>query len=770
MNFDVQENLGAIPSLLTREQLESIIRSSHVASLCQEIARGRTDLKRQLPAVCWQATFGGQKRANAHATPSGLFALDVDHLSQQQLSPQQLYDRLRDRIDDLGIYIVHTSPSGDGARIVAACRPELETLADNQAWLAQQLDVEHDACTHDLARLSFLVPESYFWHYNPAIFTDEPRSLPVVAQTAHYEKPQTAPARDDASSEPHGSDQGGAPSDGGSETTAEELCYHGVPYSRIVETLVERTGGEPQEGDRNNRLYLICRMLTNITDRQSHLIFRICPRFGLSEAEVKAVCESACKSARTNQLPAPLYKTLCELGIAGQGSMAGADPEQTCSRAEEDIQKALSIDHMPPIDHLPPLIREFVATAPDDFKIATAMACLPVCGFLGSRLRATYIDGELQAPSFIANIIAPAASGKSLLLRVPKICLEQVREADEEGRALEAEYQRQCKMNKNQKKQAEEPKPIIREIPAKISVAKLLKRVVQAQGLHLISVSAEVDTLTNSNNSGAWAQKSDIYRIAQDGDGGRYGQDYQSDASFSATCSIRYNLLTLGTPKAFDRAFPDVEDGLITRCIMVEIAPQFGKPMPEPKFLTKTQERTIQSKVAVLMAVSQDELGTVLPVHTLQLQWLNEGLSKWLEDQRLQSVRDDDHARDQFRRRAALIGFRAGMVASFLWGRLSKERRAYTIEFACWVADHILHTLLRRYGGAVNEEALAYETARPTRYASLFDAIPDVFTEKQLHKASLALGVHSPIKTVVHRWKDNGLIEKQGDTFVKLCK
>ena len=184
----------------------------------------------------------------------------------------------------------------------------------------------------------------------------------------------------------------------------------------------------------------------------------------------------------------------------------------------------------------------------------------------------------------------------------------------------------------------------------------------------------------------------------------------------------------------------------------------------------KAQERTIQSKVTALMAVSQDEMGTVLPVHTLHLPWLNEGLSQWLEGQRLQSIRDDDHARDQFRRRAALIGFRAGMVASFLWGRLGKERRAYTIEFASWVADHILHTLISRYGGSVNEEALAYETARPTRYASLFDAIPDIFTEEQLRKASLALGVHSPIKTVVHRWKDNGLIEKQGDSFVKLCQ
>ena len=57
--------------------------------------------------------------------------------------------------------------------MVALCRPEHETIADNQAWLAKELNVEHDACTRDLARLSFLVPESYFYFYNPEVFSLE---------------------------------------------------------------------------------------------------------------------------------------------------------------------------------------------------------------------------------------------------------------------------------------------------------------------------------------------------------------------------------------------------------------------------------------------------------------------------------------------------------------------------------------------------------------------------------------------------------------------
>ena len=839
MRFDYCYNCTTHPDSISRELFEKLIRSPWVRALCDEIAAGHLDRKRDLPAVCWQAAFDGKKRSNQYALPSGLFALDVDHVDH----PEAIFRALEDRIDELGIYVVHKTPSTRGLRLVARCRPEFGSIGENQAWLADEIHVEHDACTRDLARLSFLVPESYFYYYNPAIFSDRPTFVlqnkdwvgeEAASETSGQQSSENgqAPTAGNGLTSTAGngqtgtvagqaaSENGQAPTAGngqtgtvagqtikeangrtstvkGGTTSQPPLSFRGIPYSEIVTELIQRTGGEPYEGERNNRLYLICRLLANITDRQPNRIFQICPRFGLSEQEVRSCCESACKSARTEKLPFVLYKVLRDLGIDPNGNnvregkpkrSGSTGGSRTASRdafsgevaedeASLEARDLLEVDSTPiarpvirllPESHYPPLIREFMQTAPEDFKVATAMSCLPICGFLASRVRAYYLDGELQAPSFIVNVIAPAASGKGSLLRIADICLEQIRAQDDIGRQEEAEYQRQMRLKKNQKQQVEEPQPIVRDIPAKVSVAQLLKRMVQARGLHLISVSAEADTLTNSNKSGVWAQKSDIYRIAQDGDGGRYGQDYKSDISFSATCKMRYNLLTLGTPGAIARAYPDVEDGLITRCIMVELPSQFGKPMPIRKPFTGRQMRVIQDRIQALMALSQDEAGNVLPEYRLNLSWLNEGIEGWIEQQRLRSVRDDDHARDQFMRRAAQIGFRAGMVAAVLWGKLNAERKGYVIEFALWTADLILNTLHGRYAPKVNEQAMQYEIPVARRYPSLFEAMGDVFTLGDLQKAAHAQSIHSPLKNIIFRWTENRIIEKQGDTFVKL--
>lgn len=763
MTFDYCPNCTKLPVALRREQFEQLIREPWLSRLSEEIAAGNLDRKRELPAVCWQAAFGGEKRSNKTAQPSGLFALDIDHVEK----PEVLFYTFEDRIDELGIYVVHKTPSTHGLRIVAHCRPEFSTIADNQAWLASQLNVEHDACTRDFARLSFLVPESYFYHYNPKIFSDNAVTILTNPDLANQiqSQPQPQPQPQHLSQplleQAKPGDSAHSPSD--------VMSFRGIPYSEIVNELIERTGGQPFEGERNNRLYLICRLLANITDRQPDRLFKVCPRFGLSDQEVRTCCESACKSARTERLPYVLYKVLRDLGIDPNGN--NTREKVTFDKDAATAAATPATIEMIKSSHLPPLIREFVDTAPDDFKTATAMACLPVCGFLGSRLRARYIDGEMQAPSFIVNIIAPAASGKGSLLRVPDICLEKIRAKDDEGRLKEMEYQRQTKLNKNQKKQVDEPQPIVRDIPAKVSVAQLLKRMVQAQGLHLISISPEADTLTNSNKSGAWAQKSDIYRVAQDADGGRYGQDYKSDVSFSATCKMRYNLLTLGTPGAFARAYPDVEDGLITRCIMVELPSQFGKPMPIRKPLTTRQMNTINDRIEALMDICQDAEGNVLPEYHLNLEWLNKSMAEWIGNQQLTAVRDEDHARDQFMRRAAQIGFRAGMLAAFLWGiRLNKEHKEYTTEFAIWVAENILNALHGRYSTKVNEQAQLYEAPVARRYPSLFEAMNDVFTLGDLQKAARAQSIVSPLKNIIFRWSDNHLIEKQGDTFVKLMK
>ena len=156
MHFDYCPNCTQRPVALTQDVFEKLISQPWLKAICDEISTGNLDRKRDLPAVCWQAAFGGEKRSNQTAKPSGLFALDIDHVD----NPEELFKTFCNRINELGIYIVHKTPSTHGLRVVARCRPEFETIADNQDWLSREINVEHDACTRDFARLSFIVPES----------------------------------------------------------------------------------------------------------------------------------------------------------------------------------------------------------------------------------------------------------------------------------------------------------------------------------------------------------------------------------------------------------------------------------------------------------------------------------------------------------------------------------------------------------------------------------------------------------------------------------
>ena len=124
---------------------------------------------------------------------------------------------------------------------------------------------------------------------------------------------------------------------------------------------------------------------------------------------------------------------------------------------------------------------------------------------------------------------------------------------------------------------------------------------------------------------------------------------------------------------------------------------------------------------------------------------------------------------DQFMRRAALTGFRAGMVAAFLWGDpMGWKQRGYTTEFALWVADTVLDGLLQRYSSKVNQEASLLEMPKARNYPSLFGSMGNTFSADDLKKAAQAQGIRSPVKSIILRWRDNGLIEKRDDTFVKL--
>lgn len=737
--------------ILTRERYLEVSNSTALLQLCKEIAAEedadkRGQLKKQLPIVTWQASFPG-RRVNSEAVPSGLFMLDIDHVDD----PFALYsEKVAGHTKELGIVYVGKTASTHGLRIVAKCLPTLHTLEENQRWLAGNLKVEYDACCKDLARASYLVHDSYTYYMDAkGIWQDEPAEgfeLKTEASPKCYSAGK--------SSSSIGTKEAASANDGGTGDQREGLFggpsdFKGIPYDRIIREWFYHTGGEPTEGERNTRLYQLAIRLRYITDFNEATLLRVMPRYGLPEEEVREIVRHALKVSHGQNYPLDLQETLDK--IDRQIKLKGDETEET-----EDAEIITDTTKVP---ILPPLFKEWYETAPADFKVPVILCQLPILGALGSRLRAKYLDGKIHSPSFQVSLEAPQASGKSFLGRLVDMELAQMKEADEAQRELERQYTEKVaemkllniKINADNKDEilGQKPKGIIRYVPATMSITKLLMRMDAAQGLHLFAFAPEIDTVLKAFKRG-FSSFSDALRVSFDND--EYGQDYASDQSWSGNIRLYYNCLFSGTPKAMCRFYPDVEDGLVSRVLFVTLPDQFGKPMPIWAEMNKEQQLACDIALTKLNEISLQGK-EVQPEHMMKMDWLNKHLEKWVKEQQAEAVRLDDRTRDIFCRRAAVVGFRAGMLAWFLWDEKNVPPvRRKVCNFATFIANNMLNQHILRFNvNTVHSNVNQWE--------EIFESLGDEFTRADVEKALMKAESTTPVRVVLYKWRLLGVIK-----------
>lgn len=726
----------------TYEQYLQAANDPKLLQLCNEIAKEedkdkRGELKKRLPVITWQAFFPG-RRVASEAQPSGLFMLDIDHVD----NPFELYSkRIAGRTKELGIVYVGKTASTHGLRIVAKCLPTLTSLEECQKWLASNLKVEYDGVCKDFARCSFLVHDSYTYYMDAKGIWQEEADDCCKYKVEGADRQQTvmehkpAPAQTET---PTDQTEGlfGGPAD-----------YKGVPYEDICKEWLEYTGGEPKEGERNARLYKLALRLRYITDFNAATMKRVMPRYGLPESEIDQLIHSALNTPRAADMQKDLREVLERI-----------DRKIKLQGDEEEIPDVItSTEKMPP---LPPIFRQWAEIAPSDFKTAVTLCQLPILGALGSRLRAKYLDGKIHSPSFQVSLEAPQASGKSFMVRLVETELAPMIQADEAQKEKEKEYADKVaemkmlniKVNADNKDDilGTKPQGIVRFLPATISITKMLMRLYAAKGLHCFAYAEEIDTVQKAYKRG-FSSLSELLRVSFDN--GRYGQDYASENSFSGDVFVYYNTLFSGTPKAMRRFYPDVEDGLVSRVLFVTLPDQFGKPMPVWGEMDAKAKQTMDIALERLNEISLigDE---VQPEHMLKLDYLNAELDKWLKAQQIEAVNQDDRTRDIFCRRAAVVGFRAGMLAAFLYGgkRVTPTVRKNVCQFAIWVANCMLNQHLLRFN-------IKSTNSNVNPFEDVYQALKDTFTRDDVEQQLSLMGKDTPVKVVLYKWRLLGSIE-----------
>ncbi len=791
--YQEKVNTGA-PQLCTPEIWDSLIDSPAVINTCERIAAldpnaadyndRKQALKKRLPIIIpHAASFRNGKRVSADAVPSGLAMLDVDHVENPKEFMSELAKRLTSGTDKNSsanaatscsgstipvglhmslrssirpevvsflqtnkIYLVAITASGKGLRVIGE-RLQGESIEAAQMRMAEALGItEYDAVTKDLARASYVVPRDYIlWIYEAGLFSEsaynaDVTDIPRLALPAHSGSEDSNPL----ANVPTGHSDSGDPNAlhmSLRDSIFESLAYRGIPYADIVKQLMLNIGAAEgaEVGERNTVYFSLANYMRYICDFDAALLLRVLPDFGLGEQERRQAISSAIGRPRKSEMPIVLQSAIA---VCERESLSGAQGVRP--------EKATDM----PMPELPRLLKLVCRKLPAEYRPAMVIASLPVLGALATRIRFEYLDKQEQSLSFFSCITAPAASGKSFIRKPLDLLLTPINEQDAIEREKEQAYKDKLRASKNSKNQPEDPHACPRNNGVAISIAKLLQLLTYAEGKHLIGIGEEMDTLVKSERAGVWSQKSDIYRLAFDN--AEYGQAYMSDASFNAHIKVYYNLLLTGTPNSLKRFFKDLENGLATRVCFAQLPDTSFTEIPVFAPYTDGEKEEIIRWARRLDA----EKGTIAcpGVGTV--------IADWLERKRQQAIDADSHAMDILRRRAAVIGFRAGMLCFLLEDH---EFNDTVGQFAEWVAEYVFRNQMELWGDQMEQElsgALDAQTERGAA-ASLLALLPEEFTASDLIKLRARKGQSvkgSSISMVLNRWRNNHRIVKINET------
>ena len=629
----------------TPELFHQVIRSAQVSDICAQIEdalekmrRGemgkedystlKTQLKSRLPILTPHATFKNGRRLNADAIPSGLSIYDKDHipdprgyweekrklLAQKWIaedgtilaegqeaeagtpdgmkSAQGKSDLVPKTVLD-SICLVHVTPSTEGLRLVFVI-PKGMDLASAQKWMSRLLDdADYDVCVKDLARPSFIVPESYILYINEAELFKDRTSLvslnspsPQNITNSHH-NPLTSqdnenknrPSGDNGShpvpacpavqpsptDSRHPADDSHLSPDGGSSlpvgASSFPIEYNGIPYELLTAKLVELLGGEPQHGSRNSFIFTLACYLRYLCDDNVDWIKSIIPTFGEEQKRAFTTVASACARKQSQRMPSIVYRAI-KLCQAEQAKDAGKNYDDADFG---DINNPSSyfyrVNELP--RKLPRLIKLLVSKTPRMYQPAVSQAVFPPLAAHLCNTRFRYVDNVEHEATLMSILCAPTGSGKECVSEPINHIMADIRKRDAEQRAREKAWKDECNSKGSNKDKRERPEGlVIQEVNIDMTNPAFVLRMKEAEEHFLYAKVNELnlfDALKGKTN-----QHFRIMELAFDL--GIYGQDRVGVQSVTETVRVRFNWNASCTPKKCRDYFRRVvTDGPVSR-------------------------------------------------------------------------------------------------------------------------------------------------------------------------------------------------------------
>ena len=813
------ENGHKVARSITSEEEYKQLRGSNEQKANLRLARAGNDAaKRRLVQFNYSGHYP-QGVVKGMKLPSTAFGFDMDEPEAFAKAAKLLLKEP----EKFGLLMLERSARQGGHAVFK--REMGKTILENQVRISTMLECEMDTSAHDINRvyfttssdgedLLFLSPRLFQDAYDEATVAAEAKVLEERERFGREELPEGAHKANkhykpwleevkkgsqgilksqefknsrnsaNAVSTPAPSSSPSSPS------SSSSTDYLGIPYSEIIRKWWQlyNDGQEPVRSNRNTLTFELAVNLRHICGFDGNLMAQIIPCYdGFSEQE-KMACISSALNEKITQMPKRLKDVLYVIRQERmkQGAKVGesAEENEALVNALDEANAQDEMFYFKALPKMPQGVRDSINAVGPPLAMPVITAICPVIGMLATGVKVA-VHGKMNSLNLISYIAGDFASGKGSIDPVIDAWTSEVKAMDKLYQQQEDEWRAKKRAAKNKKEQPEEPKLPVRCLTLNNTVANLAERLANTDGKHAFSFTPEADTVAQKWKS-AMSDFSVMLRQAYD------GTSYEREARSAEAVNVHidrllWNVVMCGTPDALYRVVNNYTDGFQSRITVARTPDNTFTPLTDNLFvLTDTQREHIR-QVAHLLPLMEGEV--VLPK-------LEEKGRKWLEQIRLETMKNDDKvkARQRFRicpttmRMMTCImlckvaesliqkhGFQGAETQlkqnPQLWKELIVKMQTPTMlaafeVLADYQLDNALYFFRSRIEDAFTSKSYCgqsgYDRARRGKNDSIFERLDVTFSFEQALQQSIAVKGTSVTREVVRQmlknWRRQGLI------------
>lgn len=768
--------------ICNQQKWEELTTSSNTKLYIEQFRKtGQIDWKQRLPAVnfhgydpkVYSGGYGSRKQADL--VPTGLFMLDVDHIDNPkavwQLFKQQIGEQFQD------VALAHITPSGKGLRIVMKGR-EGSTIKEDQAWLAAIICVQHDECTKDLSRWSFVPMKSDILFINPQILFKDGKETSYnttrqgerTAQHPQGYKPQHGVSGEGSKvssgeSRLQSNGEDSAQNEPATQGNSHPQDFSGIPYSRIVQRLIQRMGGTPEEGSRHQRIIDLANALKSICDYSVDWLTEIIPDFDKPYSEKKNAVIWAVQHQATTQ-----NKLLTDVLKELQEERAQETTDQEDYFEEQERKQKELINEIPKMPtKLPTLINLLTSKVMPFQRPATAQMVFPA---LAAHVAdSVFINNENKKfeLALMGVLVGKQSVGKGCIDAPIECIIDSILADDERAREIFRAWAESQQNKKANEKGTNRPQNPIRIFNTDTTPAALLANLFNAEhygyakNLCCFTKCEEIEEMYDMAPTSGRTKISQL--IKKTFDRGRIGSERFTASAANYTTVLRWNWCASCTPERAKAFFKrSLTDGTLSRVDFATIIPA----EEEVQFIYGDYDETFVNDLKPYIdhlrefRCEVDPRGKLKPFRLAELAELEWHMDTYIKQ--YSAIMPDDTWRN-YAWRTKLNALKKILVLYIANGCKWEEEFEpffwWTFHYGMWVKMNLFYEKARE---AFGEESLLASVS----IKSPLELVGDTFTRAEFYKACKEGGFPREPRKYLHEYKKYGRItEDSKDVFTK---